>query len=275
MSPARVIDQDRAAIALGEPKTALRKCALERAAGIRSLPARERGAADIGNGDIGTFGLGALARHLHGDRAAAVEKSGGLHAIGNIGAPIFPESLRDGPVMLPLGPRKAERELRDPADLLSAGVFMGKVGNLPVRPNQRVREVVVRAAVLDVLHAAALNVLKAEFPLIRHHEEVHDGFRIGTARRIDVDMVHRAIGPTVAGSRHEFAELAGKVGGGEMASVQNPDFLPPFAAQEMASERWTACTSGGTGDHMDRRVTRRPASRCTARSSDRTASASA
>lgn len=243
MGRSGTVEQHRPSIACRKAKAALGKGGFEGDGGIRRLPGGERNGANIGNRNIGALGLGAFPRGLLGDRAATVEKPSGCHGICYIVAPVFPESGVNGAIMFPLHEGQAELKFRDPADFFAASVFMGKVRNLPVRSDQRVCEMIVRAPGLDMLHAAALNVLKPEFFLISHHEEIHDGFRVGTEWRIDVDMMDRAIGAPVPSCCDKFAKLPAKIGGREVPGVELTNLLTP-AGQEMAGECGATCTSG-------------------------------
>ncbi len=268
------VDQHGSPIAGGKPKAAFGKGDIERAAGIRRLPSRERGSANVGYRDIGTFGLRAFSRCLRRDGTATAKKSGSFHRIGDVGTPILPESSRDGSVVLAPDERQAVFEFGDAADLLATRVLMREIGNLSCRLHERVDDVVVATSGFEVLDTAALNLFKPEFPLVLPHEDLRDSFGICTGRRIDMDMMHRAIRSAMTGGRNEFSELPAKVGGGEVACVENKNFLA-LPGHQVAGQSWATCASRRAGDHDDKRTTRRPTSACTARSSARAASASA
>uniref|UniRef100_A0A9E7ZPV6 Uncharacterized protein n=1 Tax=Bosea sp. NBC_00436 TaxID=2969620 RepID=A0A9E7ZPV6_9HYPH len=143
---------------------------------------------------------------------------------------------------------KAALEFDDPTDFFAAGVFVREIGDFPVRFHQAVDEVIMRTAIFEVFDAAALGLSEAKFLLIGRHEEIRDGFGIGTGGRINVDVMHGSIRSTVAGSGNELTELAAEIGGSEMTGIQNAHFLP-LARQEMASQRRPASAAGRAGYH--------------------------
>ncbi len=219
------VDQHGSPVTGGELKAAFGKSGIERGAGIRRLPGRERSSANLGYRYIGTFGLGAFSRCLHRDGTATVKKSNSFHRLGDLGTPIVPECSRNGSVVLALNERQPECEFSDAADLLSARILVGEIGNLSVRLHQGINEVVVAASGFDVLDTAARNLFKPEFLLVLPHEDIRDGFGIGTGRRIDMDMMYRAIRSAMTGGRDEFSELSAKVGSDEVACVENTNLL--------------------------------------------------
>lgn len=230
------IDKDGTLAPRREVQITLAERGGEGGTGIGNSPCVEGGHADVGYGDVGALGLSALGRGLGGDGTATFMKTCGFHRGGNVVASLFPEGGDDGLIVLASGPRETAFEFDDPAYFFSARVLMTQVGDAAGGPNEGIDQVVMRAAVLDVLDAASRYILQAEFTFVVRHENLHDGVSVTAGRRIDMKMMDRSVSSSVRGRGDELSNLFREGGGAEMSGVEYTDGLPSFRRKEVAGE---------------------------------------
>ncbi|WP_127091137.1 hypothetical protein [Aquabacter cavernae] len=118
------VNDDRAAIPSSETQTLIGEGGGEGRAVIGTAPGNKSSSAYLGDRGAGAVSLPPFSGSLSGHRAAAAEKSRGLHRIGDVATPILHKGLMDGAVVLAAHEGEAAFMLDETAHLLAAGVFM-------------------------------------------------------------------------------------------------------------------------------------------------------
>lgn len=235
---------------MGEPQVHHLQCGREVMTIVAGTPRGKCAGPHLSEWDCRTLCLGAFARRRLGNGAATIKESGGLQRFGDVGAAVPSQCLGHGPVVFAPCPRQAALEFHETGDLLSARVIVPQVDSTTVRPNQAPDHVPMGAPVFFVAHAAPRRVFKPEFPFVVPHEGLHCRFRIvATGRRIDVNVMHGAIGTAVRSRCNQLLELPREIGCCEAARLQVLDILPALPRQKMTRQRRAALAPSCAGNH--------------------------
>jgi len=127
---------------------------------------------------------------------------------GDIGAAVCDEPVLACAGMGAPDRLKAELESDGIVDVAAALEIHRDVNHAARRLHKRVHPVLMGSPVLDVLRAHVRRLGQFEFPLEGLPPGGEDGVGIGGfGRRVGVDVVARAIRPTVSGPGNEFGKL--------------------------------------------------------------------
>nr|WP_316232943.1 hypothetical protein [Bradyrhizobium sp. SZCCHNPS2010] len=185
-------------------------------------------------------------------RSASLQKSGGFHRVGNVGTALLPECLRDGAVVLAFRERQPAFILSDPRHFLAARILVAQVGNAAGISHERVDDMRVLPAILQMKDTATLVFPEVEFGFIMAEKNADDlGWILGVGRRVYMNMMDRTIRPAMCGVCNKFRDLALEVFGRESARRHHKHLLAIFRFEQMTGESGAACTSRCSRNHFD------------------------
>jgi len=150
--PSGFVQELRGAVALGQAESALGQRGPERRAPVAGPPGRQRGGADGGGVGGGPLGLRPLTGRRRCPGPGDCVQPGGPHGLGHVGPPLAVQGGDDGAVVRPGHDLLAPGELEGPAYLLPAGVIVIHPDRYAVGADPEIDSVLVRPALLDVLH---------------------------------------------------------------------------------------------------------------------------
>jgi hypothetical protein len=106
-------------------------------------------------------------------------------------------------------------------------MIMSEISDPAVRSDKRPHHMPVIPTFLAMADTAAVRFGEAKFQFIEMKKTLHHSRRIGTAGRwVDVDVMDRAIRPSVRRGRDEFTELSPEVGSGQAPGLHELHLLP-------------------------------------------------